>query len=213
MSKTLIFDFDGTIVNSMDSAIQMYNELAQEYNYKKIDPNVLSSLSKMSIVEKCEFLSIPIFKIPFLLHKAKKKFKKYFSNVKPFDGIKEVISILKSEGYNLSIISSNSEDTIKEVLERNNIYEFNSIHSSKNLFGKHITINNFINQNNLKKEDVIYVGDEERDITACKKCGVRIIAVTWGYDSKELLKNNKPDYLANTPKEIIEFVKQNYSIT
>ncbi|MDQ2086477.1 HAD-IA family hydrolase [Herbivorax sp. ANBcel31] len=206
MQKTLVFDFDGTIVNSIDAAVQMYNELAQEHNYKKITSRDFSALSKMSIVKKCDFLLVPKLKIPFLYHEAKKKFKHFFSNVNAFEDMKEVISILKSENYNLNIISSNSEDTIKEVLKRNEIDEFNSIHSSKNLFGKHLTINAFIKKNNLKKEDVIYIGDEQRDITACKKSGVSIIAVTWGYDSKELLENNKPDYLANTPKELISII-------
>lgn len=206
MSKTLVFDFDGTIVNSIDSAVEMYNELAGEYNYKKITPDDYLILSKLSIVKKCEFLSIPIYKVPFLINKAKNKFKHYFPNVKVFEGMREVISALKKENFNLNIISSNSEDIIKEVLKKNEIDGFNQIHSSRNLFGKHLTINAFIEQNNLKKDDVVYIGDEERDIVACKKCKISIIAVTWGFDSKELLEKNNPHYLADTPKELLEII-------
>ena len=68
-----------------------------------------------------------------------------------------------------------------------------------------MTINAFIEQNNLK-DDVVYIGDEERDIAACKKCKISIIAVTWGFDSKELLEKNNPHYLADTPKELLEII-------
>lgn len=206
MQKTLIFDFDGTIVDSTDSVVEMYNLLAGEYNYKKITPDDFSTLKKMSVIKKCEYLSIPIYRIPFLYRKAKNKFKNHFPDVKVFKGMKEVIETFKKNNYNINIISSNSEDIIKEVLKKNGIDVFNKIHSSKNLFGKHLTINSFIEQNNLKKEDVIYIGDEERDIVACKKCKISIIAVTWGFDSKELLESKNPDYLADTPEKLLEII-------
>ncbi|TYQ16978.1 UNVERIFIED_CONTAM: phosphoglycolate phosphatase [Acetivibrio alkalicellulosi] len=207
MAKTLLFDFDGTLVNTKDIAVQIYNDLAEEYNYKKINASDISGISKASIIERCKLLNIPKFKIPFLLYEATKKFKNHTLTINLFEGIKEVLNTLYNENFNLVIISSNTEDIIKEVLLKNGIYAFSNIYSSKNLFGKHITINNYIKKNNLKKEDVIYVGDELRDIVSCKKCGVRIISVTWGFDSPELLMNNNPDYLANTPEQIIDIAR------
>ena len=49
---------------------------------------------------------------------------------------------------------------------------------------------------------MIYVGDELRDIESCKKLGVPIVAVTWGYDSPQLLLSGNPDHIANTPGEL-----------
>jgi phosphoglycolate phosphatase len=53
---------------------------------------------------------------------------------------------------------------------------------------------------------VIYVGDEQRDIAACKKCGVPIIWAGWGYDAIEIIKQEAPDYMIYTPKEILRIV-------
>ena len=147
------------------------------------------------------------FKLAFLFYEATKRFKEHILNINLFDGIKEVVDILNNEDFNLVVVSSNSEDAIKEILHRNDVHVFTNIFSSKNLFGKHKTINNYIKKNNLKREDIIYVGDELRDIDSCKKSGVKIISVSWGFDSPELLMNNKPDYLVNTPREIVDIAK------
>lgn len=206
MKKTLIFDFDGTLVNSKDVIIQIYNEIAQENNYKKISSSDVSNLSRISIAERCKLLSVPTYKIPLLFVEAMKRYKDHIININISEELLDVLIALKEE-FNLSIISSNSESTIGDILKNNKIDIFNSIHSSKNLFGKHFAINAYIRKFKLSKDNVIYIGDELRDIVSCKKCGVRVIAVTWGYDSADLLKSYAPDYLVNTPMEIAEIVK------
>lgn len=206
MKKTLIFDFDGTLVNSKDVIIQIYNEIAQENNYKKISSSDVSNLSRISIAERCKLLSVPTYKIPLLFVEAMKRYKDHIININISEELLDVLIALKEE-FNLSIISSNSESTIGDILKNNKIDIFNSIHSSKNLFGKHFAINAYIKKFKLSKDNVIYIGDELRDIVSCKKCGVRVIAVTWGYDSADLLKSYAPDYLVNTPMEIAEIVK------
>lgn len=207
MKKTIMFDFDGTLADSKDVAFKIYNELAEEHNYKKIKKSEIPEISRASIIEKCKMLNVPKFKLAFLFYEATKRFKEHILNINLFDGIKEVVDILNNEDFNLVVVSSNSEDAIKEILHRNDVHVFTNIFSSKNLFGKHKTINNYIKKNNLKREDIIYVGDELRDIDSCKKSGVKIISVSWGFDSPELLMNNKPDYLVNTPGEIVDIAK------
>lgn len=207
MKKTIMFDFDGTLADSKDVAFKIYNELAEENNYKKIKKSEIPEISRASIVEKCKMLNVPKFKLAFLFYEATKRFKEHILNINLFEGIKETVDNLNNLDFNLVVVSSNSEDTIKEILHRNDVHVFTNIFSSKNLFGKHKTINNYIKKNNLKREDIIYVGDELRDIDSCKKSGVKIISVSWGFDAPELLMNNKPDYLVNTPEEIVDIAK------
>ena len=56
----------------------------------------------------------------------------------------------------------------------------------------------------LHPSNVLYVGDEVRDIEAAKKAGIRIAAVTWGYNSKKALEAYKPDYLVTKPEELLQ---------
>lgn len=207
--KTLLFDFDGTLVNSKDIVIQIYNGMAEKYNYRKIDSSDISTLSNISIIERCKFLKVPTYKIPLLVYETMKIYKDYILDIDLLEGMNDILSKLKKEGFNLVIISSNSKSTIEAILQRNGLEGiFNYIYSSKNLFGKHFTINAFLKKHNLKREDVIYIGDELRDIVSCKKCRIKIISVTWGYDSSDLLLAHKPDFIVNNPIEIVDIAKK-----
>jgi phosphoglycolate phosphatase len=207
MIKTVLFDFDGTLVNSKKVTLQVYNELAKKCNYIPITLPALDNLSKLSITDRCKKLNIPLHHIPLLLYKARKNFKNHLANYNLFDGIEEVLHKLNENGFKLGIVSSNSKDLITEFLKTNKLDFFESILSSKNIFGKHITINNYLKKFNLSSNEVIYVGDEIRDTISCKKINVPIISVTWGYDAKELLEKESPNYLVSKPDEIIKIIK------
>ena len=115
---------------------------------------------------------------------------------------------LDQAGYKIAIISSNSEDNIKEFLKAEGIDCIEDVFSSTSLFGKDKVINKFLNKHQVDASEVIYVGDEERDIISCKKIGVDVIWVSWGFDLLEVARKHEPDYIVNQPSEILEIVKQ-----
>ncbi|MEH7456754.1 HAD hydrolase-like protein, partial [Bacillus sp. JJ1127] len=84
------------------------------------------------------------------------------------------------------------------------------VYCSKNLFGKDKIIKKFLKEKKLTEADMLYVGDEQRDIVACKKAGVNVIWVGWGYDVLETVKEDSPDYMVNTPNEILHVVASVY---
>ena len=65
-----------------------------------------------------------------------------------------------------------------------------------------------LDKNKLKNKEVIYVGDEIRDMEACKKAKVAVIGVSWGYNLPESLKDAGANYIAKTPKDILRIVKK-----
>jgi phosphoglycolate phosphatase len=58
----------------------------------------------------------------------------------------------------------------------------------------------------IHHSEVIYVGDEDRDIIAAKKAKIKNIAVSWGYNSKNKLRQLNPDFLVNSPKEMVSYL-------
>lgn len=205
--KTIIFDFDGTIVNSRDLIIQLYNELAEKNNYIPINQANFKELTHIPILDRCKRLKVPLYKIPSLLVKVMGMYKSHLSSLQIHDDVSKLIINLKSQGYRLLIVSSNSENTIRDVLKMNNIDIFDSIFSSK-LFGKHKVINSMLKKFSLETNDVIYIGDEVRDIVSCQKSKIKIVAVTWGYDSPELLRSGNPDYIVDNPLEIRSILQE-----
>jgi phosphoglycolate phosphatase len=67
-------------------------------------------------------------------------------------------------------------------------------------------INKFLRAHKLQPSQVIYVGDELHDIIACRKSGIQVIWVGWGYDSIEAVSGAKPDFIVNTPEEILHLL-------
>lgn len=206
MITQIIFDLDGTLIDSLDTFIKIGNDMAEKYGYKSLNEESIKELLKLPMKKRIESLKIPVYKIPKMGFEALNTFNTYAAQVKPINGIKEMLEQLHQEGYRLNIVSSNSLRNIDTFLKANDMNLFDNIQSSKGLFGKHITIGKLITRLRANKEEVIYIGDEQRDIEACRKIGIKIISVLWGFDSLELLKKEGPDYIVSEPKEIVEII-------
>jgi phosphoglycolate phosphatase len=128
--------------------------------------------------------------------------------IQPVSGIENLLRNLSQKGYILGIITSNNADTVTDFVKSHNIDVFSFIHSELNLFGKHKALRHLMEDKQIKTYEMIYIGDEVRDIEACKKVGVPIISVTWGFNGKRILKKYKPDYLVDKPEEILEVIQK-----
>jgi HAD superfamily hydrolase (TIGR01662 family) len=202
----IIFDFDGTLADSFDDVIAVFNELAQEYKLSEIKPEdipKLKNISSRGILKKFKF---PAWRLPFLLKKGRRLFNARISSINLFPGIKETLAELKSRGCTLGILSSNSEENIKNFLDRNQANLFDFVYTASNLFGKDKALKKIIRKHQYNAADVIYVGDETRDIEAAKKCGVKVIAVSWGFNSREILEKFNPNYLIDKPEELLKIL-------
>lgn len=194
----VLFDFDGTIANTLPLGFELYNEIAGQYNFISAHDSELPQLMNMSIAEILKLKDIPLYMVPIALYHVKKKMKKRLAEVKPFEGIKEFLNNLHNAGYHLSIISSNSKENMIKFFEMNGIDVFNYIYSSTSLFGKDKLIKHYLKAVKTTADKVIYVGDEIRDIEAAKASNISVIGVTWGYNDKDILIKHKPDYLVET---------------
>lgn len=206
--KVIIFDFDGTIADTVDALVSIANRLAIEFGYIQITPNELALLRNLTSREIIKYSGISLFKIPFLLKKVKAELKNKIHEFQPIPGIKEALIELQNQGYRLGIITSNSQDNVTEFLKLNDLdYLFDFINSGVTIFGKTTIINNVLRQRQLKPQAVIYVGDETRDIEASKKANIKVIAVTWGFNSPEALAKQNPDFLIHQPRELLDVIK------
>lgn len=206
--KVIIFDFDGTIADTVDALVSIANRLAGEFGYIPITQEELALLRNLSSREIIKYSGISILKIPFLVKKVKTELKNKIQELKPISGIQEALVALNNEGYRLGILTSNSLENVTAFIKVNdldNLFEF--IYSGVTIFGKTTIINNVLKQKQMKAQEVIYVGDETRDIEASKKANIKVIAVTWGFNSQEVLAKQNPDFLIHQPSQLLEVVK------
>lgn len=206
-TKVIIFDFDGTIADTVDALVSVANRLAADFGYIQITSEELSILRNLTSREIIKYSGISIFKIPFLVKKVKSELKNKIPELKPIAGMQEALVELRNQGHRLGIITSNSQDNVAEFLRINNLDNlFEFVYSGVTIFGKTTIINNVLRQKQIKTQEVIYVGDETRDIEASKKANIKVVAVTWGFNSPEALAKQKPNFLINHPSELIHVV-------
>lgn len=198
MFPLIIFDFDGTICSSFP----LFLDQIATFNLKRLSPEEEESLKEMRSQQLLKFLGVSNFRLPFLLRKAKKNVQKRLLDLKPIPGIIDLIAKLKAQNVFLGILTSNSEENVLLYLKRHNMDFFDFIYSGNNLFGKEKHLRKILRKGQLLPKEVIYIGDELRDIEAAEKTAIVKGAVTWGYNSKKLLLQGKADFLCDTIEQL-----------
>ena len=206
MTKVIIFDFDGTLADTIDILLSITNRLSAELGFKSATKEQIAQLSNLTSWQLLQYSGISIFKFPLLIRRLKAELRSEIPNIQLFAGIKEVLLELKKLGFQLGIITSNSRENVLASLETNGVQDTFTFIYSGSTFGKHKVINKWLRIENIHTEKVVYVGDEIRDIDAAKKTGIKVIAVGWGFNSQEALAAQNPDFLIERPQELIEIM-------
>jgi HAD superfamily hydrolase (TIGR01509 family) len=206
MTKVIIFDFDGTLADTIDILLSITNRLSAEFGFKSATKEELAQLSNLNSWQILQYSGISIFKFPLLIRRLKAELHSEVPNIQLFPGIKEVLLELKKRGFQLGIITSNSRENVLGALEKNGLQDTFTFIYSGSTFGKHKVISKWLRIENIHTEKVVYVGDEIRDIDAAKKTGIKVIAVGWGFNSQEALAAQNPDFLIERPQELIEIM-------
>ena len=201
MIKYVIFDFDGTLADTLVFVKDFINE---QDNSTKI---TLEKMRDNGVKNLLKEYKIPFWRIPKLISGYKRSMnEKINKEAKTFKGIPELLAKL-GKNYKIGLISTNSKENIEHFLQKHKIKEyFTFIYTDSSLFGKDIVLKRMLKKYQIKPDEVIYLGDEDRDIEATKKVGIKIISVSWGYNSKRLLLKHNPDYIVDSPKEILKII-------
>jgi phosphoglycolate phosphatase len=207
--KTIIFDFDGTIADTLDATVRIYNRIAPEFRCKTINQKDQKIFRAKRLQEFFRDYGVTNIKLPFLLICIKKELRSQILDIKPINGIAQALKEIKVAGFNLGIMTSNSKDNVEMFLITNDLSEiFDFIYSGNNIFGKDKVIDRLLRENRIEKETVVYVGDETRDIDATKKVKIPIIAVSWGFNTKNALKTLKPAKIVDHPKDLFDCLQK-----
>jgi HAD superfamily hydrolase (TIGR01549 family) len=123
-------------------------------------------------------------------------------------GMADVVRELRKTSDCLGILTSNMAANVETFLDAHGLLDhFDFISSTSKLTGKAKHLKAIRKTFSLRQEEMLYVGDEIRDIKASRKAGVHVAAVTWGFNSRESLAAEKPDYLLDHPGEFLSLAR------
>jgi len=205
MIKNIIFDWSGVVKDCLDAHLWSVNEMMKIFGG--------STISKEELMQEWKQPYMDFWNKYFpelTLEEEQKVYHEVLSrNDCPksyqYSGIVEVIKKLKNQGAFLAIISSDSPKTLlPEIKEYDLENIFNEVIT--NVPDKADGLNKILNENNLNKEETIFIGDSNHEIEVGKLFGTKTMGVTWGFCPEKRLKELKPDYLVHSVSELEEIL-------
>jgi phosphoglycolate phosphatase len=151
-------------------------------------------------------LRLSRLKLPMLAFLLRRYMRTAASRIELFPEITTAIRTTVENGLLAGVVSSNSRPLIRSVLQQHQAADFQCYACGVSLYGKASHIRRIIKREKLPPQQVLYVGDEVRDIESSHKAGAKAGAVTWGFNSPQALKDARPDYLFETPGQISELL-------
>jgi phosphoglycolate phosphatase len=201
-----IFDFDGTIADSLELVIAEYNRIAPRFCVKSVDPGDLQRLRKMKVRAAMKEHDVSFWKLPFLVSSMRSALHDHVGGLKPHQGVAEALRALAKLGCRCSILSTNSSANISRFLVRHELEMFEHVVGGASLFGKARALKRLIRRAQLDASQVYYIGDEARDVDAATAAGVRSIAVSWGYADRDALASHSPTHIADQPADLLRLL-------
>lgn len=198
-----LFDFDGTVADTRTVAHGILNDMSREFGFKELPEEEVELARNMSIRQFIRHLGIKNWRVPMIAKRGLQLLHERIDRIDPIAGMPEVLAALYDRGNRIGILTSNSEANVSAFLHRHDLPYFKFIRTSSKLFGKAREMKKILKQEKVLPSGVLYIGDETRDIEAAKETGLRMAAVTWGYNSPEALAAMRPDHLITSPGEIL----------
>ncbi len=215
MRNAVVFDLDGTLLNTLtDIASSMNHALEavglsphEESAYKLFTGDGAVNLTKRALGDHQEHLE----KVYRLYRETYEKNSR--NHTAPYDGIVPMLKELHSNGYQLMVLSNKDDGDAKAVVQHY-IPEISFARVQGKIENMPVKPDpslafKMLNDLGVLPEQLWYVGDTATDMRCAKNIGATSVAVTWGFQTKDMLMKEEPDFFADTPEELLNIIIHN----
>lgn len=212
---TVIFDMDGTLLDTLQDLTDSVNHVLREYGYqiktlKEIREFVGNGISRLMA------LSVPGGEDNPHFTECLQKFRNYYeinmeNKTEPYLGVLELLEQLYKDNYKMAVVSNKINKAVNELTRSNfGKYIKISVGEMENVARKPSSdsVNMALSQIGSKKEKAIYVGDSEVDMQTARNAGIISVAVTWGFRDKKILESQNPDFVINDPAQLLDVLEK-----
>ena len=215
MKKLLIFDLDGTILNTLDDLADSTNYALRKHGLpertltevRAFVGNGIGKLIERAVPEDCSETVRKSVLESFSAH-----YKKHSADkTRPYDGILEVLRELKGLGYQMAIVSNKADPAVHTLCEHYFPEIFTFVTGEQEGIGRKPSPDSVfavLEQLNTEKRDAVYIGDSEVDAMTAQNAGVDLIAVEWGFRDREVLEAKGAKVILKTPDEILSTLQR-----
>lgn len=215
MKKLVVFDLDGTLVdsivdlgNAVNFALKNHNlSLRPMSDYYTFVGNGMEDLVRRSMGS--------VGSDNELYLKVRKDFNEHYNahsndNTIAYKGIPELLEALKCRGIKTAVLTNKAQEYVGDILKKCfPSFNFDLYYGQRQGVERKPHPQAFemlLKELKVSKEDCLYIGDSEVDVKTAFNVGVELVAVTWGYRSVEIIKEAGAEIIVDTPKEILNYV-------
>ncbi len=210
---TIIFDLDGTLLDTVDDLKDSVNYAMSSLGYSiKTKEEVRSKVGR-GLIKLIEDILPNGLKNPDF-NEAVNKFKEYYINIKeskthPYDNIVELLEELKKRNFKLGVVSNKFDRACKKQCEFffKGLIDYAQGEDSLNgIVPKPNPVGIYKVMKILNSKNCVFVGDSEVDIQSAINADMPCISVLWGLKTKEFLIQNGGEFFVQNPLEILDMV-------
>jgi len=216
----IIFDLDGTLLNTLEDLTDSTNFALSEFNYpqKTLDQirnfvgNGVAKLIERAIPQG---VKNPDFENCLTTFKENYS-KNMYNKTAPYEGILKMLQNLKSKGCKIAVVSNKFDAAVKDLCRKYfpGLIDFSAGEDEANGIKKKPapdTVLKVLKTFDVNNNHAIYVGDSDVDILTAKNSNMPCISVTWGFRDEKFLKEHGAEIIIDTPDEIISYLERQIS--
>lgn len=212
MYKAVIFDLDGTLLNTLTDLYNAVNHALCTFGFpeRTIDEvrrfigNGVKKLMERSTPagtsEKVNAECLDCFRAYYLQHMS--------DNTAPYEGVNELISALREKGIRTAVVSNKLHSAVADLCKDyfEGIEEAIGVSVEEERKPNPVNVLKVLDIFGISADECIYVGDSEVDVETAHNAGVKCIGVTWGFRDEDELIVNKADFIAHTAEEVFNLI-------
>ena len=210
MIESVVFDMDGTLLNTLDDLTDSVNRALSQYGFpthtredvRMFVGNGVHVLFEKALPKNAD-LNIKNQCIDFF---KKDYSKNMYNKTAPYQGIWEVLKEIRNSGISTAVVSNKFDAAVNELCEKyfTDLIDI-SIGQSDAVPQKPSPKGTLKALEILGTTKAVFVGDSDVDVITAKNAGLKSIGVTWGFRDKENLKD--ADFIANNPNELLQIIR------
>lgn len=212
--KGVIFDLDGTLVNSIEDLADAMNSVLNKYNYpthsyddyEKFVGSGVRSLVYNALPENHNDAKM----VNTAFNEMIAIYSKNCTNkTKPYNGIVELLEALKSRNIKLSVLSNKTDEYTKIIVDAILPNYFELVYGLRVEAEKKpnpIIATKICDLLGFKKEEMLFVGDSDVDMQTANNANIQAVGVLWGFRSKENLLSNGANHILNKPMDLLDII-------
>jgi phosphoglycolate phosphatase len=189
--RLVLFDFDGTLADSLDWFLGVFDQVADRFGYRRLAPGDRERLRGLETRAILRDLGVPTWKLPLIAGHLRELVARDIASIHLFPGAAAMLDALAVGGIRLAVVSSNSEENVRGVLgaAARHVERFAC---GASLFGKAAKVRAVLSATRADPRAALLIGDEARDVAAARDVGIDSAAVAWGYADPAFLRSLSP---------------------